>query len=105
VVEPLIRFQFLLVNVPEIDVFSGTPRKTLFYQLDFVHYAAKHNASAMRTMRSGGIFWCFRSGGECWKMSPTVLRHGYETALCAGYAAILTTVAASASRAFCSSLI
>jgi replication initiation protein RepC len=34
-----------------------------------------------------------------------VLRHGYETALCAGYAAILTTVAASASRAFCSSLI
>jgi hypothetical protein len=36
---------------------------------------------------------------------PTVLGYGFETALCAGYAAILTTVAASASRAFCSALI
>ena len=31
--------------------------------------------------------------------------HGYETARCAGYAAILTPVAASGSRAFCSALI
>lgn len=31
--------------------------------------------------------------------------HGYETALCAGYAAILTPVAAPVSRAFCSALI
>ncbi|MGD9866337.1 MAG: ArdC-like ssDNA-binding domain-containing protein, partial [Pseudodonghicola sp.] len=30
--------------------------------------------------------------------------HGCETALCAGYAAILTPVAASGSRAFCSAL-
>ena len=31
--------------------------------------------------------------------------HGSETARCAGYAAILTPVAASGSRAFCSALI
>ncbi len=31
--------------------------------------------------------------------------HGCETARCAGYAAILTPVAASGSRAFCSALI
>ena len=36
---------------------------------------------------------------------PPVLGHGYETALCAGYAALLTTVAASVPRAFCSALI
>ena len=35
----------------------------------------------------------------------SVLGHGYETALCAGYAAILITVAASVSRPFCSALI
>lgn len=34
----------------------------------------------------------------------TVPGHGYETALCACYAAILTPVAAPVSRAFCSSL-
>jgi len=34
-----------------------------------------------------------------------VLGHGFETARCAGYAAILTPVAASVSRAFCSALI
>jgi drug/metabolite transporter superfamily protein YnfA len=34
-----------------------------------------------------------------------VLGHGFETARCAGYAAILTPVAASGSRAFCSALI
>ena len=55
-------FVYLPTTLPE---FAKTP------QLDFAHYAAKHNASAMRTMRSGGIFWCSRSGGECWKMSPT----------------------------------
>ena len=31
--------------------------------------------------------------------------HGYETARCAGHAAILTPVTASGSRAFCSALI
>jgi len=31
--------------------------------------------------------------------------HGYETARCAGHAAILNPVAASVSRAFCSALI
>ncbi|MGF6861575.1 chromosome segregation ATPase [Rhodobacteraceae bacterium MBR-64] len=40
-------------------------------QLDFVRYAAKHSASAMRTRRSGGISCCSRLGGECWKTSPT----------------------------------
>jgi len=40
-------------------------------KLDFVHYAAKHNASAMRTSRSGGISCGFRFDGECWKISPT----------------------------------
>ena len=35
----------------------------------------------------------------------TVPGHGFETARCAGYAAILTSVAASVSRAFCSALI
>ena len=35
----------------------------------------------------------------------TVLGHGFETARCAGYAAILTPVAASGSRPFCSALI
>ena len=35
----------------------------------------------------------------------TVPGHGYETAHCAGHAAILTPVAASGSRAFCSALI
>ena len=34
-----------------------------------------------------------------------VLGHGFETARCAGYAAILTPVAASGSRPFCSALI
>lgn len=36
---------------------------------------------------------------------PDVPGHGYETARCAHYAAILTPVAASGSRAFCSALI
>jgi hypothetical protein len=31
---------------------------------------AKHSACAIRTSLSGGIFSCFRSDGECWKMSP-----------------------------------
>jgi hypothetical protein len=35
------------------------------FKLDFVHYAAKHNAWAMRTIRSGGILSSSRSGGEC----------------------------------------
>jgi len=35
----------------------------------------------------------------------TVPGHGYKTARCAGHAAILTPVAASGSRAFCSALI
>ena len=35
----------------------------------------------------------------------SVLGHGFETARCAGYAAILTPVAASGSRPFCSALI
>lgn len=39
-------------------------------ELDFVHYAVKHNVSAIRMTLSGGIFSCFRSDGECWKMSP-----------------------------------
>ena len=36
---------------------------------------------------------------------PRVPGHSYETARCAGHAAILTPVAASGSRAFCSALI
>jgi hypothetical protein len=39
------------------------------------------------------------------KITATVPGHGFETARCAGYAAILTPVAASGSRAFCSALI
>ena len=39
-------------------------------QLDFVRYAAKHRASAIRVRRSGGIFVVSRHVGECWKMSP-----------------------------------
>jgi len=39
------------------------------------------------------------------QFSMTVLGHGFETARCAGYAAILTPVAASGSRPFCSALI
>jgi hypothetical protein len=37
--------------------------------------------------------------------SAFVPGHGYKTARCAGHAAILTPVAASGSRAFCSALI
>ena len=40
-------------------------------ELDFVHYAAKHSASAMRTMQSGGISCGFQFGAEYWKISPT----------------------------------
>jgi hypothetical protein len=39
------------------------------------------------------------------KQALIVLGHGFETARCAGYAAILTPVAASGSRPFCSALI
>ena len=39
------------------------------------------------------------------RVVPIVPRHGYETARCAGHAAILNPVAASVSRAFCSALI
>ena len=38
-------------------------------------------------------------------VTPRVPEHGYETARCAGYAAILTPLAASGSRAFCMALI
>jgi copper chaperone len=38
-------------------------------------------------------------------VTSTVPGHGYKTARCAGHAAILTPVAASGSRAFCSALI
>jgi len=40
-----------------------------------------------------------------WRLRTSVLGHGFETARCAGYAAILTPVAASGSRPFCSALI
>ena len=39
------------------------------------------------------------------KVLVSVPGHGYKTARCAGHAAILTPVAASGSRAFCSALI
>ena len=44
-------------------------------------------------------------GVDRWNHAFGVPGHGYETALCAGYAAILTPVAAPVSRAFCSALI
>ncbi len=43
--------------------------------------------------------------GRLKKIVADVPGHGYETARCAGYAAILVPVAASVSRAFCSALI
>ena len=67
------------------------------------------------SIRKGGVTYYVRNTvfATFWDtiVCPTelgalcVLGHGYETALCAGYAAILITVAASASRAFCSALI
>ena len=49
--------------------------------------------------------WRNRIGEEGVEWLLTVLGHGFETARCAGYAAILTPVAASGSRPFCSALI
>ena len=48
---------------------------------------------------------CFFSGRELPYRTQLVPGHGYKTARCAGHAAILTPVAASGSRAFCSALI
>ena len=43
---------------------------------------------------------------DAWQpLAGCVPGHGYKTARCAGHAAILTPVAASGSRAFCSALI
>ena len=49
--------------------------------------------------------WPERSGAVKTQRLGSVPGHGYETARCAGHAAISTPVAASVSRAFCSALI
>jgi tripartite-type tricarboxylate transporter receptor subunit TctC len=52
-------------NLVRDPTFPDLPHFGEVYQLDFVRYAAKQRASAMRRRRSGGISCRSRFGGEC----------------------------------------